>query len=105
MVGKANRGLLADGDGTDGGGFERPPETGGEELGHCLVEVEQDPGAEQTGYQSCKDERIGQRVYLHEPVTTTAVKGGGEHERDCSKRAILEEISEHAAALVRDRHA
>ena len=80
-------------------------EAGGEELGHGLHQVELDLRAEQLGHERGEDERVRERVDLHEVEAAPQVQHGGEHGGEQREGAVLEQVARGARAARLQPHA
>jgi hypothetical protein len=67
------------------------------------VQVEQDARAEQPWHERGEDERIRQRMHLDELVAPSQVEGGRERCRRCEEQAVVERVTDEAAAASAQR--
>jgi hypothetical protein len=66
-------------------------ELGGEELGHRLLQVEQDARPRQVGHGSDENQGVGHRVDLYDVESATEVGSGHDGEGKKEESAVLDE--------------
>ena len=81
-------------------GVRRPRKAHPEELGHCLVEIDDDRNANDAERETCQDEKVRQGVDDDRRIVPSSMGGGRRAACPDEEREVLPQICSEAGSLV-----